>query len=216
MKITKHAQSCFLVESDDSKILIDPGVYVTEKEGYNLAEFSDVDAVVISHEHSDHFSSENLDIIIQNNPAVKIYATKTVKELFGKKNTTIFNDGDVVLVKDVHLTGVKSIHGPLPNGMEPPEVIGVMIDDVKTTFYDPSDTVELYKNADVVAVPICGVVVMDIEKAKAEAVRVAPKYVIPIHYDSPSFPVEVEDFVKSMEDTGLKVKALGNGDCLEA
>jgi L-ascorbate metabolism protein UlaG (beta-lactamase superfamily) len=216
MKITKHAQSCLLVETGAAKILIDPGVFVTEKEHFDLNNFLGIDAIVITHEHSDHFSPENLDIIIRNNPTVPIFTTETVKCLFDKENVTVLKDSQTINIKDCALTGVKSVHGPLPNGMEPPEVIGVLIDDGRTMFYDPSDSTRLFVKADIIAEPICGKVVMDIEKAKSEALRVMPRIVFPIHFDNPVFPVDPDDFIKAMADTSIECRLLAFNKSIEA
>lgn len=208
MKITKHAQSCLLVETENTKLLIDPGVFVTEKEHFDLSKFTGIDAIFISHEHSDHFEPENIKQILINNPDIPIYTTETVKKLLDCKDVNILNDKQAVQINEVIITGVKSQHGPLPNGMEPPEVIGFLIDDKKNTFYDPSDTIELFAKAEIIALPICGKVVMDIQKAKEEALRVKPEVVFPIHFDNPVFPVNPDDFILAMTDTNIKCKLL--------
>lgn len=215
MKITKHAQSCLLVESANTKILIDPGVFVTEKEKYDINNFTEIDAIIITHQHSDHFSPENLELIIANNPNVPIFTTRSVRSLFEKPNVKVICDQGVVQVKNITITGVTSKHGPVPNGTPTPEVIGVLINDGSTTFYDPSDSIELFATADVVAEPICGVVVMDIQKAKEEALRTQPKIVFPIHFDNPAFPVVPEDFPIAMEGTGVKCVMLDHGESVE-
>lgn len=215
MKITKHAQSCLLVETEDTKILIDPGVFVTEKEGYDLNKFVNIDAILISHEHSDHFEPEDIKKIINNNPDIPVYTTEKVKSLFDYKNVSVLKSQQVITLNEFYITGVKSIHGPLPNGMEPPEVIGFLIDDGKNTFYDPADTIKLFAKAEIIAEPICGHVVMDIERAKEEALRIKPREVFPIHYDNPTFPVDVNDFAEAMKDTGIDVRVLKDGEVIE-
>ena len=40
MKLTKYAQSCFLIETEGKKILIDPGNCVEEE---NIKSFRDID-----------------------------------------------------------------------------------------------------------------------------------------------------------------------------
>lgn len=219
MKITKHAQSCFLVETGDVKILIDPGNFVFEKEGFDPANFTNIDAVFISHPHSDHLDLPNLVKIADKNHAT-VYANQQVNDEVlsgaGLSGVEVLKDGDAADVKGVQVKVIKSEHGPLPTGDTPPDVMGFLIDDGTTTFYDPADTMELMATADVIAEPICDKVVMDIEKAKSEAIRTKPKLVIPIHYDNPAFPVEVEDFVSAMSDTGIEVRVLGYGESVEA
>ncbi len=62
--------------------------------------------------------------------------------------------------------------------------------------------------ADIIAVPICGQVVMNIEQAKAEVIKLQPQIAIPIHYDNSRFPVNVSDFEKAMAGSNITVNIL--------
>lgn len=57
---------------------------------------------------------------------------------------------------------------------------------------------------------------MNIEQAKEEVLKLKPEIVIPIHYDNPVFPVNVADFEKTMQGTGIEVKTLSWGESIEA
>ena len=67
MKITKYANSCLLLEIDGTKILTDLGSWNPE-----VPEVSDLDAVLITHEHADHFDIEKLKILLSKNPQAKL------------------------------------------------------------------------------------------------------------------------------------------------
>lgn len=212
MKITKHAQSCFLIETMSARILIDPGEYVFGKEGLKADDFQDIDVVLITHEHYDHLDMENLKIIIKNNHP-QIFSTHKVLEMISSEIPGRYEEE---IPESIKIEKYASKHGPLPNGNEPPPVTGFVIDDGETRFYTPGDTIFLNEKAkaDIIAVPICGKVVMDIKKAKEELLKAKPKLAIPIHYDNPMFPVKIDDFAKEMEGTGILVKILNYGDTI--
>jgi L-ascorbate metabolism protein UlaG (beta-lactamase superfamily) len=227
MKITKHAQSCFLIKTDlGSRILIDPGDFVFgKKEHLTGNDFKDIDLLIITHSHSDHFDIDNIGVIIKNSKAIQIFATSEVKEAIYQKTgyeANVISNGisleGLGLYGDISLTGILSKHGPLPNGNRPPVVSGVLIKEKDgTTFYHPGDTIQLKTdlNTDIVAVPICGAVTLDIEQAKEQLQKMSPKLVIPIHYDNPAFPVDVKDFVKAMVLTNIDTRVLRDGETLE-
>lgn len=213
IKITKHAQSCLEIESEGSRTLIDPGSYFIEIENPKLEDIKPIDLLVITHEHGDHIDENFVnELIMRDDPF--IITTSKVEILL--KSQKIVKEANDFEIGDLKVTSVPSTHGPLPNGNEPPEVIGVKIVYPGLSVYDPGDTVVLNENADVILTPICGKVVLSIDEAKEQLLKLKPKLSIPIHYDNPAFPVNVDDFSKAMEGTGIEVKVLKNGESIVA
>lgn len=219
MKITKHAQSCLLVETTKAKVLVDPGNYVFEGEGLDPTYFPNIDILIITHEHRDHCDLENVPMIIQTSQPV-VLATDAVIELLKEQNPSadyrVTGNGTTHDFTSLGLTiyGYDSYHGPLPNGKPAPAVSGVVIDDGQTRFYIPGDTISFnseVKDIDIVAVPICGVVAFNINQAKTALLDLHPRVAIPYHFDNPSYPVRPADFVETMEGTTIKVNLLKNG-----
>jgi L-ascorbate metabolism protein UlaG (beta-lactamase superfamily) len=75
MKITKYEHACLTIEIDNRVLVIDPGIYSN-----SFAPSNNIDAVVITHEHSDHFDPEKIAAILSLNPDVVIFATDKVAE----------------------------------------------------------------------------------------------------------------------------------------
>lgn len=220
MKITKHAQSAFLIETKGRKILVDPGSFVFNEEGVEPEVFGDVDLILITHEHSDHFDKENIQRIIALAEPIVI-GTKSVIDALKQDNPDI--DLRVSILGENHqfegfdVEVLASQHGPLPNGNPAPEVTGYVIDDGEKRFYTPGDSIYLNKEAraDIIAVPICGQVVLNINEAKVNLLEAKPELAIPIHYDNSKYPVDVNDFAAAMVDSGIEVKVLKNGEEIE-
>lgn len=217
MKIIKHMQSCFLLETKGARILIDPGTYVFNEEGLKPSDFSNIDTLIFTHEHFDHFDLENvIKIVEQCNP--KIIATAAVIDII-KQSHPNFNyaelkDGSIERLNGISIEGFQSQHGPLPNGKTAPNVVGAVIDDGESRFYTPGDSLILnpLARADIIAVPICGTVVMDIPIAKQELLKVMPKLAIPDHYDNLKYPTNIDDFVGAMKGADIEIKVLNPGE----
>src|SRR5260221_254747 len=97
MKITRFVQSCLLVEEGNARILIDP----SGEEQERLAEFGQLDAILYTHEHGDHFDAEMAKNFIEQAIA-PVYANASTAKLIKASATTV-NDGQEFDIKDVHI-----------------------------------------------------------------------------------------------------------------
>ncbi|GAC1502570.1 MAG: MBL fold metallo-hydrolase [Candidatus Saccharimonadales bacterium] len=73
MKITKFEHACLILDNGTSRLLIDPGSFTTLPE--NL---SNINCIVVTEEHADHFDLENIKKVLSQSPDVKIFSTKVV------------------------------------------------------------------------------------------------------------------------------------------
>jgi len=94
MKIYKYLHSCLVFELDGYKILFDPGNF-TFAEGFVKPEdFADVQSIVITHVHPDHYYPENIKKILAINP-VPVYANDEVSKALTAEgiNHRVWQDG---------------------------------------------------------------------------------------------------------------------------
>lgn len=145
MRITKYEHSCLDVRVENSRIIIDPGKF-TKK----LTDFSDIDAVVITHIHSDHLDPSKIDKIIENNPDVNIYTTEEAsKEI--KSNAKIVKNGQEVEVGDFKLSFYGEMHAEIDPQTPLVENVGVL---VNNKLYYPGDSfTECPKPFEILAIP---------------------------------------------------------------
>lgn len=73
MRLIKYDHSCFAVEEQGEKIIVDPGNYGELPDNIDNAV-----ALIITHEHADHFSPENIAKIKAENTGVQIFASEEV------------------------------------------------------------------------------------------------------------------------------------------
>jgi L-ascorbate metabolism protein UlaG (beta-lactamase superfamily) len=74
MRLTKMGHACVRLEKGGQTLVLDPGVF-TEAEALDGA-----DAVLITHEHFDHFEESRLRAAAEANPALEIWTNGAVAE----------------------------------------------------------------------------------------------------------------------------------------
>lgn len=79
MKITKFGQCCLLIEIDGKRILTDSGRFSVSQN-----EVTDIDLILITHEHADHLHAESLQAILSNNPNAKVVTNSSVGKILAE------------------------------------------------------------------------------------------------------------------------------------
>lgn len=214
MKITKYPQSCFMVETQNKRILIDPGS-LKYQESF-LEEWKKADVILITHRHSDHINCsvlKNLDI--------PIYSTREVQEAYPEIKFNLVKDGEILTFGDITVEVVKAVHGYNPNlknGGEVLENVGYIIDNGKHRFYATSDTICFnndYK-ADVVALPVTAYgLTMSSYEAALFARELGANLVLPIHMDNPKYPTNLEYMKENFEQFEIHYKVLEIEESIE-
>ena len=85
MKITKLGHCCLLIETKGKRILTDPGSYTVEAH----SKLENIDFILFTHEHQDHYHIESLKVILENNPNAKVYSNNSVSELLKAENVSL-------------------------------------------------------------------------------------------------------------------------------
>ncbi|MFJ9020629.1 MBL fold metallo-hydrolase [Streptomyces sp. NPDC102259] len=74
MKLTKKSHACVRLEKDGRTLVLDPG-------GFSEADAAvGADAILITHEHPDHFDEKRLRAALEADPAVGIWTLRSVAE----------------------------------------------------------------------------------------------------------------------------------------
>ncbi|MCX4659060.1 MBL fold metallo-hydrolase [Streptomyces uncialis] len=72
MKLTKKTHACVRLEKDGRSLVVDPGGY-TEEDATRGAT-----AILVTHEHPDHFSEERLRAALDADPATTVWTLRSV------------------------------------------------------------------------------------------------------------------------------------------
>ena len=176
MKITKFGHCCLLVETKCKKILTDPGSYTIESH----SKLENLDYILFTHEHADHYHLESLKIILERNHQVQVYANDSVSELLKKEgiNHTRIKNGESVSLGEVVVVGIGENHAEMHSSIPLSANTGFFIDG---RFWDPGDAyTDPKREVEILALPVAGPW-MKISEAIDYALMLKPKVAFPVH-----------------------------------
>ncbi len=148
MKLTKYEHACFTVEKEGKLLVVDPGGFTTD-----LPALDSVVAIVVTHEHPDHFDMNALSALIARNPDAVIYAHESIAGRLGNalpNRTVVASEGVEAGPFRLEFYGGKhaTIHDDIPAVAN----LGVMINGL---IYYPGDSLtQPERPVDVLALPV--------------------------------------------------------------
>lgn len=178
MRIQKYLHSCLLLEEGGKKLLIDPGAFSFIEGNTSPKDIGPVDAILISHEHTDHYFPEALKEFCAMKPT-KIIAPKWIMPKLEEEGLTcqVIEEGDTLKVAGFSIEAFESSHERLPKAG--PGHLGFMINS-KLFFPGDSFSLQSVENCEVLALPISGPFLTLVD-ALEYAHLIGPKKVIPVH-----------------------------------
>lgn len=174
MKITKFGHSCLLVEEGEAKILIDPGVWSAVPELKNL------DAILITHEHGDHFDVALIKKILASNIETPIYTNEGVAAKLKAEgiDSKILRKGEQVVIKGISVVAFGEKHEVVYKTIPVCQNVGFM---VGGRLFHPGDSYELPQEpVAILALPVAAPWT-DAARMLDYGLAVKPKNVFPIH-----------------------------------
>ncbi|MEU8876267.1 MBL fold metallo-hydrolase [Streptomyces javensis] len=150
MRLTKFGHACVRIDKDDRRLVVDPGG-LTEPHALDGA-----DAVLVTHEHFDHFSDAALREAAENNPALHIWTnTSVARQLagLGTRVTTV-GEGESFTAAGFEVRIYGTWHAPIHPDVPPVGNVGFLIDD---TLFHPGDALTVPDAAvDTLLLPVHG------------------------------------------------------------
>ncbi|WP_329620419.1 MBL fold metallo-hydrolase [Streptomyces sp. NBC_01255] len=74
MKLTKMSHACVRLEKDGRTLVLDPGNFTEEDAALGA------DALLVTHEHPDHFDESRLRAALEANPAAEVWTLRSVAD----------------------------------------------------------------------------------------------------------------------------------------
>jgi len=132
MRLTKYTHACVTLDHEGSRIVIDPGIWSEDEATEGVA------AVLITHEHVDHFDTEALRDLVERDSAVAIYAPDSVADQLGELGSTVITvtPGQTLSIAGFSVRTVGGLHAEIIDGLPGCPNIGYIINE---DVYHPGD-----------------------------------------------------------------------------
>lgn len=172
--MTKLEHSALIIEDSNRKLIVDPGSFTTP-----ITESAGTVAVVITHEHADHWTPEQLGRIVGQNPDVQIFGPAGVAEAASDFAVTTVSAGDSVEVGSFTMRFFGGKHAVIHPSMPVVDNVAVLIND---TLYYAGDSFTIPEDVIVgtLAVP-SGAPWLKISEVMDYVEAIKPKRSFPVH-----------------------------------
>lgn len=176
MLLTRHEHSCLVVEENDTRILVDVGSWTED-----VPVFDSLAALLITHEHKDHFILETLQALRTAHPHLEVLTHPGMGRLLDEAGIsyTSIEPGQTVLVGEVPITSYGTEHAIIYGTTSPCRNTGFLI---AGRLFIPGDALH-----DIPPVPVeilalpTGGPWMKVAEAIDYANAVKPRSAFPIH-----------------------------------
>jgi L-ascorbate metabolism protein UlaG (beta-lactamase superfamily) len=174
MRVTKHEHSCLIVEVAGTQLVIDPGSFTTP-----LIDAQNVAAIVITHEHPDHWTPEHLQRILERSPEARLFAPAgVIRAAPPELAFTESSAGATATVGAFSLHFYGSQHAVIHSSIPVVDNVGVMVND--ELFY-PGDAFTVPPvPVPTLAVP-SGAPWLKIAEVMDYVAEIKPKRAFPVH-----------------------------------
>lgn len=209
MKITKLGHCCLLIETKGKRVLTDPGSYTIEVH----KKLENIDYILFTHEHQDHYHLESLKVILENNPQATIYTNSSVSELLEKEGIkhVIVSNGEDVLLGEISLSGIGEKHAQMHSSIPQSSNLGFFID--RRLWYPGDAFTDPKQKVEILALPVSGPW-MKISDAIDYAILLRPRVAFPVH-DGTRFGSAHTLPTKILPNHGIEFVAMVEGDVKE-
>jgi L-ascorbate metabolism protein UlaG (beta-lactamase superfamily) len=160
MRITHLGHAAVLAETGGVRILIDPG---------NLSEawhsLTDLDAVLVTHQHPDHLDPQNLPALLAANPAAIVLVEPSILDLISSgelpslgEDAVGLQPGNQEIVGDAVVTAVGGQHAIIHRDVPRIGNVGYVLGSPdQPTLFHPGDSYDAIPDGiDILAVPAYG------------------------------------------------------------
>lgn len=132
MELTKYQHACFTLQLDGQTLVIDPGEFSGD-----FTVPTNVAAIVITHDHPDHFSQSRLDELYRAHPDAVVVGPASVISKLSSGRTATVQPGDTLTAGPFTLKFFGGKHALIHSSIPVTTNVGVLVND---TVYYPGDS----------------------------------------------------------------------------
>lgn len=150
MIITRLGHACLLVESPSTRILIDPGSFSA-----TWHELTDLDAILLTHQHADHFDADNVPSVNGANPGARLIVEPAVAKLLADQSPHAALVGEVIDLGSVTVEIVGGVHAVVHDRIPTVGNVGFIIREKDgAALFHPGDSFDVTPSGiDLLALP---------------------------------------------------------------
>lgn len=176
MKIKKLGHCCFVLEIKGKRIMTDPGSYTIIEQELE----TNIDLIVITHEHQDHLHVDSLKNILNINPKAVVVTNTSVGIMLDEASISYqkLEDGASGEFAGVYLEAHGNTHAEIYEDIGQVQNTGYFIGE---DFFYPGDAfTNPGKNVDILALPVLGPW-LKIKESIDYATEINPRVCFPVH-----------------------------------
>jgi L-ascorbate metabolism protein UlaG (beta-lactamase superfamily) len=174
MRVTKFEHAALTLVDSGRTVVIDPGSFTAP-----LGQLDGVVAIVLTHEHPDHWTADHLDRILDKFPDTPIFAPEGVARAAAGYPSTVVKPGDRITVEPFTFEFFGGTHAVIHSSIPDIDNVGVLVND---EFYYPGDSYAVPEDREVklLAAPV-GAPWLKIGEAMDFVLAVAPRRAFGTH-----------------------------------
>jgi L-ascorbate metabolism protein UlaG (beta-lactamase superfamily) len=175
MKIKKIGHCCLIIETKGIRIMTDPGIFTTAQD-----EEKNIDIILITHEHADHFHVGSLKKVMATNPEATVITNTAVGKLLDVQGIAyeVLEHGGIATLHDISFEGYGHLHAPIYKEFGMVQNTGFFIDD--TLFYPGDAFINPEKPIAVLALPVAAPW-LKLSEVVEYAIALKPTRAFPVH-----------------------------------
>ncbi len=124
MRVTKHEHAALFIEDAGKALIVDPGSFTTP-----FTDLHGVVAVVLTHEHPDHWTPEHLERILTQTGPIPVFGPAGVVAAASGFDITEVSPGDTVTVEPFTLRFFGGKHAVIHESIPVIDNVGVLVND---------------------------------------------------------------------------------------
>lgn len=134
MQLTKHAHACVTLEKNGARIVIDPGTLTPDAAERVAA----AEAVLITHEHFDHFDEQLIAAALEARPGLRVYGPDSVVGRWSARpgQVVAVAEGDRLEIAGFDVAVAGDMHAQIHRDVPLVTNVGYLVD---AELYHPGD-----------------------------------------------------------------------------
>ncbi len=177
MRITHFGHACLLIESDSTRVLVDPGTYSGD-----FAQLRHLDAILVTHMHADHIDPRRFPALVQANPKARLLVEPEAAATHEVDPAAGFAAGDSTTVGSLQIRALGGTHAANHDAVPAVGNVGFVVrDGDDRNLFHPGDSYdETPDGIDVLCLPL-NAPWCRMKETLSFLTAVSPRVAIPIH-----------------------------------